>query len=138
MMTKIHLQVKTSAANSDEILSWFNQLNQPPLSDMTIWWQCQTVLLEGFANVVDHAHKNLPPETPIDLEAVRFSNYIEIRIWDYGMPFDFEEKLQEVSALDDEDNERGRGLIIIAEVADELRYERTDDARNCLVIVKNY
>lgn len=138
MITKIHLQVKTGAANSEEVLSWFEQLNQPALPDKTIWWQCQTALLEGFINVVEHAHQNLPPETPIDVEAVRWSNYIEIRIWDYGLPFDLKEKLKEVSALEDEDNERGRGLMIMSQIADELRYDRTQDARNCLIIIKSY
>ncbi|MEW5860088.1 MAG: ATP-binding protein, partial [Cyanobacteriota bacterium] len=79
MINKIHLQINTDCATSEQIISWFNQLNQPPISDVNIWWQCQTLLQEGFTNVVDHAHKNLPPDTPIEIEAVRYSQSIEIR-----------------------------------------------------------
>ncbi|MBD1832046.1 anti-sigma regulatory factor [Cyanobacteria bacterium FACHB-472] len=138
MINKISLQINTDCATSEQIISWFNQLNQPPIPDLRIWWQCQTLLQEGFTNVVDHAHKNLPPDTPIEMEAVRYSQSIEIRIWDRGLPFDLEQKLSKVSDFEDNDNARGRGLKIMSTLADELRYERTLDNRNCLVIIKKY
>lgn len=138
MINKISLQINTDCATSEQIISWFNQLNQPPIPDLRIWWQCQTLLQEGFTNVVDHAHKNLPPDTPIEMEAVRYSQSIEIRIWDRGLPFDLEQKLSKVSDFEDNDNARGRGLKIMSNLADELHYERTPDNRNCLVIIKKY
>lgn len=138
MINRIHLQVPTSLANSEQVLSWFNQLNQPPISDIKIWWQCQTLLQEGFTNAVEHAHQNLPSETLIDIEAMRFSKHIEIRIWDYGSPFNLEQKLKEISEFEDNNGDRGRGLKIMSEMADKLSYERKNEQRNCLFIIKYY
>lgn len=138
MFHEIHLQVNTDLTASEQILSWFEQLNNPPLPDIRIWWQCQTLLQEGFANIVEHAHKNLPPETPIDLEAVRSNQSIEIRIWSHGAPFDLEQKLRETAELEDNESERGRGLKIMSEIADGLSYERMADNRHCLWIKKYY
>ena len=136
IVKKINLRVKTDRNNSDQVLSWFNALNQPPSIDMTIWWQCQTVLKEWFDNVVDYAHRDLRPDTPIDIEAVRRQDTIEIRIWDHGPPFDMQRKLSEMPTLEGNQGERGRGLRIMERVADELNYDRTDDNRNCLVLIK--
>lgn len=138
MFQEIHLQVNTDIAASEQVLSWFEQLNNPPLPDRIIWWQCQTLLQEGFANIAEHAHNNWPPETPITLEAVRSNQYIEIRIWSYGTPFDLEQKLRETAELEDNELERGRGLKIMSEIADELSYERIADNRQCLCIKKYY
>lgn len=138
MNHKIHLKVDTDLNNSAQILSWFEQINRPPISDAKIWWQCQTLLIEGFANIVEHAHKNLPVETPIELEAVRSREHIEIRIMSKGPAFDLARKLQEVAAFEDNDQERGRGLKIMSEIADKLTYEPTKDARYCLFISKYY
>ena len=138
MVHKLHLQVNTTLAASEQVLSWFEQLNQPPLPSTTIWWQCQTLLQEGFANVVEHCHKSLPPETPIIREAVRSKQSIEIRIWSYGALFDLEQKLRETSELEDNDSERGRGLKIMSKIADKLSYEPTANNGNVLIIKKYY
>lgn len=138
MLQEIHLQVNTELGASDQVLLWFEQLNHPPLPDMMTWWQCQTLLQEGFANIVEHAHRNLPTETPIALEAVRSNQSIEIRIWSHGAPFDLEQKLQEIPELEDNDNERGRGLKIMSAIADGLSYEYTPDSRNCLRMKKRF
>ncbi|MDZ7957852.1 MAG: anti-sigma regulatory factor [Aulosira sp. DedQUE10] len=138
MNNRIHLKVHTDLNNSSRVLSWFEQINQPPIPDAKIWWQCQTLLIEGFANIVEHAHKNLPIETPIELEAMRSSEHIEIRILSEGPAFDLEQKLQEVSEFEDNQQERGRGLKIMSEIADQLSYEPTADHRYCLFISKYY
>jgi serine/threonine-protein kinase RsbW len=52
-------------------------------------------VVEGFTNAVRHAHKNLPIETPIELEITVFNERVEIKIWDGGKPFDFKAKLKE-------------------------------------------
>jgi serine/threonine-protein kinase RsbW len=136
IVKKINLRVKTDRTISDQVLSWFDTLNQPPTVDSRTWWQCQTVLKEGFDNVVDYAHKDLMPDTPIDIEAVRRHESIEIRIWDQGPPFDLMHKLNQMPTLEENDGERGRGLRIMERIADHLSYDRTTDNRNCLVIVK--
>ncbi|MBD0261877.1 MAG: anti-sigma regulatory factor [Tolypothrix sp. Co-bin9] len=137
-MTKtIHLQVNTDLTASSQVLSWFEQINQSPLLESEIWWKCQTLLIEGFTNIVEHAHKNLPPETLIEIEAVRSSKQIEIRIWSQGQFFDLEKKLQQTSEFEDNEDERGRGLKIMSAIADELSYEPTTDNRYCLFISKS-
>lgn len=138
MFHKIHLRVNTELSASNQVLSWIEQLNCPPLPDIITWWQCQTLLQEGFANVVEHAHKDLPRETPIALEAERSSQAIEIRIWSYGAPFDLKQKLQEIPEFEDNDDERGRGLKIISSLADGLDYKPTTDNRSCLWMKKCY
>ncbi len=132
MNKKIHLKVNTDINATTEILSWFEQINQPPLPDQKIWWKCQTLLMEGFANVVEHAHKDLPVETPIELEVVRLIEYIEIRILCSGLAFDLEKQLQTTPELIDNFLERGRGLRIMSSIAEELSYLPTDDHRYCL------
>jgi len=133
----IYLQVNTDLTASSQVLSWFEQINQSPLLESETWWKCQTLLIEGFTNIVEHAHKNLPPETLIEIEAVRSSKQIEIRIWSQGQFFDLEKKLQQTSEFEDNEDERGRGLKIMSAIADELSYERTTDNRYCLFISKS-
>ncbi|MEH1817186.1 MAG: anti-sigma regulatory factor [Nostoc sp.] len=138
MNQKIYLKVNTDLTASPQVLSWFEQMNQPPITDKEIWWQCQTLMIEGFTNIVEHAHKNLPIETPIEIEAVRLDEYIEIRIWSQGKPFNLEQKLHQTSEFEDNDRERGRGLKIMSAIADKLSYEPTGDNRYCLFISKSY
>ncbi len=138
MIQKINLKVNTDLNASSEVLSWFEQMNQPPLPEQKIWWQCQTLLIEGFANIVEHAHKNLSQSTPVEIEAVRLNEHIEIRIYSLGQPFDLESKLRETSEFEDNDQERGRGLKIMSAMADKLSYEPTQDNRYCLFISKCY
>ncbi|MEH2042853.1 ATP-binding protein [Nostoc sp.] len=138
MNNKISLKVNTDLTASPQVLSWFEQINQPAIPDKKIWWQCQTLMIEGFTNIVEHAHKNLPIETPIEMEAVRLDEYIEIRIWSQGEPFDLEQQLRQTSEFEDNDQERGRGLKIMSAIADKLSYEPTVDNRYCLFISKYY
>ncbi|MDF5721252.1 MAG: anti-sigma regulatory factor [Rhizonema sp. PD37] len=137
MSQKIYLQVNTDLRASSEVLSWFEQINQPILSNQKIWWECQTLLIEGFTNIVEHAHKNLPQNTPVEIEAVRLNEEIEIRIWSLGQHFDLKKTLQEISEFEDSEKDRGRGLKIMSAIADKLSYERTVDNRYCLFISKN-
>lgn len=138
MFYQINLQVNTDITASDQVLLWFEQLNQPPLPDTQIWWQCQTLLYEGFTNIVEHAHKNLPFDTPITIEASRYDQVIEIRIWSYGFPFDLQQKMRETPQFEANEDERGRGLRIMSLIADELSYEPTPDNRQCLWMKKYY
>lgn len=138
MANKIQLQINTGITDSEQVLSWFEQLNQPLVVSEDIWWQCQTLLQEGFMNIVEHAHKNLPNNTPIDIEAARLDTSIEIRIWSYGERFNMEEKLRETDELEANDSERGRGLKIMSAIADLMSYEQMPDRRYCLFLSKSY
>ena len=64
-----------------------------------VLYQCQLVVSEACTNAVRQAHKNLPRETPIDLEITVFNDRLEIKIWDRGKPFDFQAKLKEKMAI---------------------------------------
>jgi serine/threonine-protein kinase RsbW len=138
VLKRLHLKVTTHTAQTEKILTWFDQLNQPALSNPIVWWQCQIAFKEGFDNVLDHAHQGLPLDTPIEIEALRFAHKIEIRIWDHGGYFDLQQKLKELPDLDQNDQDHGRGLKLMAKVIDQWSYARTSDHRNCLLLVKHY
>jgi len=48
-----------------------------------------------LTNAVRHAQKNLPRETPIELEITVVNEGREIKIWDGREPFGFQAKLKE-------------------------------------------
>jgi serine/threonine-protein kinase RsbW len=133
-----HLQVKTELEALKEVLQWFEGLVFP-LVPQRIGWQCEVALVEAFTNAVRHAHQNLPETTPIDLEVKLLPNFLEMRIWDQGQPFDFQAKLrkgeQDVNSID---KEGGRGLQFIKKLTDDLQYLNLPNHRNCLVMRKKY
>jgi cellulose synthase (UDP-forming) len=131
------LQVNSDLSALPQVLSWFEQLQQPSIPT-SIWLACQTALAEGFDNAVRHAHKAIPPETPIDIEVKIFTQSLEIQIWDNGPAFDFESHLQQLPEEIDVMAESGRGVNLMQQIADCLSYTRTPDNRNCLLIVKFY
>jgi serine/threonine-protein kinase RsbW len=121
----------------DQILSYFEQFKQPwiPKKD---WLQCQLALAEGFTNAVRHAHKDRPVETPINLEILLSQESLEIRIWDYGSPFDLDGFLKNLAQRGNRLSGNGQGLPILQKIATSLKYLRTDDNRNCLIIIKEF
>lgn len=130
------LQVQTRITLVEEVLHWFETLVSSFLSSEQLC-KCEIALTEGFTNVVNHAHQTLSSTTPIDLEVKVFSKSIEMRIWDFGAPFDFKKKLKELKSVpDDPWREDGRGLILISKLMDDFSYIRTVDNRNCLVMKK--
>lgn len=121
----------------DQVLTWFDQFNQGSIPKK-VWIQCQLALAEGFTNAVRHAHKNLTPNVPIDIEVTLFAQALELRVWDQGPPFDLEKRVLEFEQTVDDQAGGGRGIAILQKIADKLSYTRTDDNRNCLLIVKTY
>jgi len=91
---KFSLQLNTDIKAVAQVLSWLEQLDPLPIPEAVLH-QCKLAVVEGFTNAVRHAHKNLPRETPIELEITVFSERLEIKIWDRGKPFDFQAKLKE-------------------------------------------
>lgn len=121
-----------------QVLEWFDQFCLRYISNQD-WSEKQLYCLklataEGFTNAVRHAHQQLPPETPIDIELALWSERIEIRIWDRGQPFnpDVVEE-PEPGTL----REGGYGWFLLRRLADRVVYERCFDGRNCLLIVKH-
>ncbi len=95
----ISLQVNTDLNALTRVLEWFEQLKDLSLPN-EVWWKFQLALAEGFTNAVRHAHKNLPVETPVQLEIMVFNGRLELKILDCGPYFDFEAKLKETIAAD--------------------------------------
>ena len=135
---RYHLQVNTELEALKEVLQWFESLVFP-LVPQKMGWQCEVALVEAFTNAVRHAHHDLPKATPIDLEVKLLPNFLEMRIWDRGQPFDIEAKLhkseREANVME---REGGRGLQFINKLTDELQYLNLPNHRNCLVMRKNY
>lgn len=137
LLKQFHLQVRTEIEELNRVLHWFEQIAQPFLPDKC-FWQCQLALSEGFTNTVLYAHDQMPALTPIDLEAKLFPQELELRIWNYGEPFDLAAKLDEITAqkIHPLEQESDRGLFFMKKLTDELYYIRQEDGRNCLLMVK--
>ena len=93
------LEVNTDLNALTRVLEWFEQLKDLSIPN-EIWWNFQLALAEGFTNAVRHAHKNLPVETPVQLEIIVFNGRLELKVWDCGPYFDFDAKLKETLAAD--------------------------------------
>ena len=136
VLRKSNLQLKTDLAALSDVLGWFNELHQPSIA-REIWLRCQLALAEAFTNAVRHAHKDRSKEVPIDLEVTISEDAIEMRIWDFGPPFDLKEKLRKMPRNQENESGGGRGLRLLEAIADSISYTRIDN-RNCLLMVKNY
>lgn len=63
---------------------------------------------------------------------------MEIRIWDQGKYFDLQNFIHTRSLQDAEWLASGRGIAIMAKIADRLEYNCLGDAGNCLLIIKKF
>nr|MDJ0636913.1 ATP-binding protein [Xenococcaceae cyanobacterium MO_188.B29] len=133
------LRVKTELEALKDVLQWFETVIFPSLPQKT-GWQCEVALVEGFTNAVRHAHYDLPTTTPIDLEVKLFNNFLEMRIWDRGKPFDLKAKLKASPDLSSSplEKEGGRGLQFMKRLTDEMQYLSLPNRRNCLLMRKKY
>lgn len=136
-MKKSSCETKTDPKALKSVLSWFDGFHDLPVPQ-EIWLQCQLALIEGFTNVVRHAHEGLPKETPIEIEVTATTEYLDIKIWDRGPGFNFEDTLEHKLTTTTSDSEGGRGLRIMYRVADTVEYSKTTDQRNCLHLQKRY
>jgi len=132
-----HLTIQSDLHVLTRVQNWFRQYCVDCSPD--IFWLKQELsplnlaLTEGVTNAVRHAHHALPAETEIDIDLMLWSDRIEIRIWDHGQPFDpnsVEEPVPGVPRLG------GYGWFLMRRLMDQIRYERSQDGRNCLVMVK--
>ncbi|MGL5062381.1 MAG: ATP-binding protein [Microcoleus sp.] len=135
-LMKARLQVN-STTPLDRVLSWFENL-YPSQIPKSVWIRCQLALAEGFTNAVRYAHKDKAPDLPINIEVEVLSESLEIKIWDWGEPFDLERKLAEISQQVDLEAAGGRGLKLMRDLSDSISYSRTAGNQNCLSLVKNY
>lgn len=99
LVKQISLEVNTDVNALTTVLEWFEQLQDLSLPN-EVWFQFQLALAEGFTNAVRHAHKNLPVETPVQLDIMVFNGRLELKVWDCGPSFDFDAKLKQIIGAD--------------------------------------
>jgi serine/threonine-protein kinase RsbW len=145
MLEKHSLQVKTDIYDLTTVQKWFQQFIGSPAinAPKRVLQQMNLLLAEGFANVIHHAHEHLSADTPVEIEVIFSTNSVELKIWDFGQPFDMFKKLEEIQEqkidISDIDNlpTGGRGLQITQAIADHFSYDRINN-RNCLIIHKYF
>ncbi len=137
ILTQSTYKTQTDPQALQGVLSWFDSFHELPIPQED-WLKCQLALIEGFTNAVRHAHKGLPPETPIAITVTITNNYLDMKIWDHGPGFDFQAMLDHKLQTTNADSEGGRGLRIMYRVADIVKYERMSDQRHCLHIRKSF
>ncbi|MEA5618162.1 anti-sigma regulatory factor [Cronbergia sp. UHCC 0137] len=132
-----HLIVKSDLKLLNQVQEWFEQfclqyLAQSGWSESQLY-RLNLALAEGFTNAVRHAHHALPPDTTIEIELSLWSDRLEMRIWDYGKPFNpdaiAEPKPGTLQV-------GGYGWFLLRRLADKVVYERAGNSQNCLLIVK--
>lgn len=139
------LQVASNLDAMAEIVEWFAQFNRTPVT-YQLWLEGQTAVIEGFTNVVRHAHSHLNPETIVDLIVQISPVFFQICIWDQGDIFDLEVALeefhQEVSdrSFNPLDHDAHWGCIFLLKLRKEyawtISYTREPGDRNCLLLRK--
>jgi serine/threonine-protein kinase RsbW len=163
MFQQESLTVKSDVDDLNEVLLWFEQFCQKHFSELSWLADTDTsdtpdntlhdtpdgtlrerqslaldlikiALDEGFTNAVRYAHKDLPLETPIDIELTLWDKRLEIRIWDHGEPFD-PDTLEEPTP--GKLQVGGYGWFLMRRLTDRVVYERCADGRNCLLLVKH-
>lgn len=129
------LTIETRSSAISELLAWLKSIHPHSISSK-VWLECQTALVEGFDNVIRHAHKNLPSETPILIQLSIYKEAIEMKIWDYGEPYDLETLLKQTPQKIDVTAEHGRGLLLMRRLTNYIGYSRSLDNRNCLKMIR--
>jgi len=131
-----HLTVNSDLTVLTSVQKWFEKFwfrHHPPISwrDHQLY-RLNLALAEGFTNAVRHAHCGLSRDTSIEIQVTMDDDRMEIRIWDWGEPFDpnnLEEP--EPGTL----REGGYGWFLLRRLTDQVSYDR-QGKRNCLLIVK--
>ncbi|MBD2355792.1 anti-sigma regulatory factor [Tolypothrix sp. FACHB-123] len=145
----IHDAALKVASDLDEMITvveWFNQFNCQQLP-YQMWIEGQTALIEGFTNVVRHAHINLSPQTPVELTATINSQSFQICIWDRGEIFDLEAVLEELNQQTSDrqfnplEREAHWGCIFLLKLKRDygwtVKYTHEAGNKNCLLLQKN-
>ncbi|MFB8787822.1 MAG: anti-sigma regulatory factor [Potamolinea sp.] len=132
------LQVNSDLTVQAQVQKWFEQLCLNYISHINSserqFYRLNLALAEGFSNAVRHAHQELPSETTIEIELAIRDKLIEIRIWDYGKPFNPDILPEPAPGTL---CEGGYGWFLLRRLADKVVYERCHDGRNCLLISSN-
>ncbi|MDS3860029.1 ATP-binding protein [Thermosynechococcaceae cyanobacterium BACA0444] len=128
------LQVASDLGKLDQVLSWFAQA-RPEWVQKTIWLQLELALAEAFTNAVRHAHHHSPEPPPVLIELQGTATAVELKVWDHGPTFNLQEKLATLPEQISPDQDGGRGLKLLQNIASELEYRRIG-SQNCLILRK--
>ncbi|ESA36720.1 anti-sigma regulatory factor (ser thr protein kinase) [Leptolyngbya sp. Heron Island J] len=134
MLKQDQLIVQSRLEDLTQVQQWFDRFcvaSQLPWLE-AVFDQVNLALAEGFTNAVRHAHKDLPSDTPIEIDLFLWKERLEVQVWDMGKPFD-PDKLPEPKPGTLKVG--GYGWFLMRRLAD-VNYERNDLGRNCLRIVK--
>ncbi|MBX2863427.1 MAG: ATP-binding protein [Leptolyngbyaceae cyanobacterium MAG.088] len=135
MLKQDQLIVQSRLEDLNQVQQWFDHFcsaSKLPWLTGSVFDQVNLALAEGFTNAVRHAHRDLPEETPIEIDLFLWQEKIELQVWDMGEPFD-PDKLAEPKPGTLKVG--GYGWFLMRRLAD-VNYERSDLGKNCLRIVK--
>jgi serine/threonine-protein kinase RsbW len=120
----ITLSIESEAGNVFLIGLAINRIaSSIPVSGQSAF-EMELAVVEAVNNAIEHAH-HYQRNKAVTVRVRLHSDHIQFTIIDRGAPFDFAAGLAMSSRLDHgEQPERGRGLKIIQELMDEVRYER--------------
>ncbi len=138
ILNQVNFSVRSHLNTLDKVIDYFGEIDRSSIPKKD-WLQCQLALVEGFTNAVRHAHKNISNDIEIPISITLFEDCLEIRIWDWGPPFDLHAYIKSISNRQPNNwSEGGRGILILHKIADRLDYLRDENNRNCLSIVKYF
>jgi len=131
-----HLTVNSDLTVLNSVQKWFEKFWLRHHSSIARrdhqLYRLNLALAEGFTNAVRHAHSGLSRDTSIEIQVTMDDDRMEIRIWDWGQPFN-PDNLEEPKpgTL----REGGYGWFLLRRLTDQVSYDRQGQ-RNCLLIVK--
>ncbi len=135
------LEVRSEITELNQVLQWLESTCAVLLTSME-FQQLEIVVSEAFTNVIKYAHKKLPAKTPVILDLFIEASLIEIRVWDQGEPFDFNQyldtELHETPLNLSLQQQGHRGLLLIKYLTDDVTYETLGNHQNCLVMRKQF
>ncbi len=80
-------------------------------------------VIEACTNALEHGN-NSDPDLTVRVVFTRHSEYLEVEVYDSGKGFDFEGYLQHIPDPSDIEHQRGRGIYIMQEMMDSLKFEK--------------
>lgn len=131
------ISVSSKLTNLVSVLEWFETCQSDYMPN-SLWLPSKIALAEAFTNAVRHAHRRLPESTPIEIDLRISKTELELKVIDYGEPFNLLAHLAKQPKVSDLYATHGRGLKLLQSIADGLEYRRLRDNRNCLYFQKYY
>ncbi len=139
------LRIKSHLDELDVLINWFDHLDLSGIDDPFLPIEAKTALVEGFTNVVQHAHAQLSEKTPVEINVEMNGPALQIMIWDIGPFYDFSAAMNQLSGAAAQEFDPLRrechwGQVLFLKLSRErgwqFTYDRLPDDRNCLSMVR--